>query len=336
MFSFLVKRLLSGFLVVVLVSMMVYALFWYGPRSPALELCRRDTNNRCGITSEVLKTYEHNLGFDNPIYSEYGTWAKGLFTGREMTVGTVQIDCHAPCLGVSFRDKGLVWDEFKTKFPITLSLAIGAAVLYLVVGVGVGILAARRRGTWWDKALVSTSLIVSSVPYYLFALMAMLLLTITSSVFPRVQYISFVHDPVHWFTGLLLVWLVLGVYGSTSYTRYSRGAMVESLNEDYVRTARAKGLSNRTVVLKHALRAALVPVVTIFGIDFAFLLSGTIFTEKIFSLEGIGQWGLEAVKIKDLPVVQATSVILAVFIVLANILVDIAYSWLDPRVRLNS
>jgi len=336
MFSFLVKRLVSGVLVVAIVSMAVYALFWYGPRSPALELCRRDTNNRCGVTSEVLKQYERDLGYDNPIWSEYGKWAKGLFTGREINAGSVQVDCHAPCLGISFRDKNLVWSEFKTRFPVTLSIAVGSGILYLVVGVGMGVLAARRRGTWFDKSLVSLSLIFSSIPFYLVALLAMLLLTLSTSFFPAPAYASPFHDPAHWFTGMLLVWLVLGIYGSTSYTRYSRGAMVEALSEDYVRTAKAKGLSNRTVVLKHALRAALVPVITIFGIDFAFLLSGTIFAEKIFSLEGIGVWGLEAVQIKDLPVVQATSVILAVIIVIANILVDIAYSWLDPRVRITS
>lgn len=334
MFSFLVKRILSGSLVIVLISMMVYALFWYGPKSPALELCRRDTSNRCSPAK--LDLYEKNLGYQNPIAQEYGIWAKGLFVGRDIQLGnSVPIHCPAPCLGISFRTRSLAADELKQRFPVTLSLAVGAASLYLVFGVGIGILAARRRGTWVDRLLVSTSLIVSSVPYYVFALLSMLLLTITSSIFPQVQYVSPLHNPFSWFTGLLLVWLVLGVYGSTSYTRYSRGAMVESLSEDYVRTARAKGLPERTVVLRHALRAALVPVVTIFGIDFAFLLSGTIFTEKIFALQGIGQWGLDAVQIKDLPVVQATSLILAFIIVAANILVDIAYSWLDPRVRLS-
>ncbi len=139
---------------------------------------------------------------------------------------------------------------------------------------------------------------------------------------------------MEWASGLLLVWLVMGIYGSTSYTRYSRGAMVESLSEDYVRTAKAKGLKSRTVVIKHALRSALVPVVTIFGLDVAFLLSGTVFTEKIFSLEGIGKWGIDATYIKDLPVVQATCLVLAVSVVMMNIIVDIAYSFLDPRVRL--
>jgi peptide/nickel transport system permease protein len=333
MFSYLIKRIVSGSVVVILISMMVYALFWYGPRNPGLELCRRDTNNRC--TTEKAEEYRKSLGYENPIYSEYGKWAKGLVAGRDIQLGATPVHCDAPCLGISYRSRASVTDELSQRFPVTLSIAVGAAALYLIIGVGVGILAARRRGTLGDRLLVSASLFVSSVPYYVFALLAMLLLTITSSIFPRVEYTPLFDNPFKWATGLLLVWLVLGVYGSTSYTRYSRGAMVESLSEDYVRTAKAKGLPDRTVVLKHALRAALVPVITIFGIDFAFLLSGTIFTEKIFALEGIGQWGLDAVRIKDLPVVQATSLILAVIIVVANIIVDIAYSWLDPRVRLS-
>ncbi len=334
MFSFLVRRILSGFLIVVLVSLAVFTLFFYGPKSPALELCRRDTNNRCGPTSPKLEVYEERLGYNNPMLSEYGKWAKGLVAGRTITVGNTAYDCPAPCLGISYRDRTLVTDGLKTRFPVTLSLAVGASSLYLLIGVTVGVLAARRRGTTTDKALVSSTLIFSSVPYYLVALLSFLTLTISTSVFPDVKYSPFLDNPAKWFTGLLLVWLVMGVYGSTSYTRFSRGAMVESLGEDYVRTARAKGLRPRTVVVRHALRAALVPVATIFGLDFAFLLSGTLFTEKIFGLEGIGKWGLDAIFIKDLPVVQATSLILAVAVVAANIIVDIVYSWLDPRVRL--
>ncbi len=332
MFSFLVKRLLSGFLIVVLVSMLVYLLFWYGPKSPALELCRRDTNNRC--TDVKLENYEHLLGYDNPIYEEYGKWAKGLFTGREITFGATTYDCAAPCLGRSYRDRSEVTEQLKDKFGVTVSLAVGASSLYLLLGVTVGVLAARRRGTLGDKVLVSSVLVLSSVPYYLVALLAFLTLTLDTHLFPDVQYVPFTENPASWAAGLLLVWLVMGVYGATSYTRFARGAMVEALSEDYVRTARAKGLPQRTVTRKHALRAALVPVVTIFGLDVAFLLSGTVFTEKIFSLEGIGKWGIDATFIKDLPVVQATSLVLAVAVVIANIIVDIVYSVLDPRVRL--
>jgi len=333
MFSFLVKRILSGSLIVVLVSVMVYALFWYGPKSPALELCRRDTNNRC--TPAKLVEFEDRLGYSNPIYEEYGKWAKGLVVDRTIQHGSSEYECPAPCLGISYRDKSLVTDQLKERFPVTLSLAVGASALYLLIGVTVGVLAARRRGTVADKALVASTLVFSSIPYYLVALLSFLILTLSTGLFPSAQYTPLLENPVQWFTGLLLVWLVMGLYGATAYTRYSRGSMVEVLNEDYVRTARAKGLPMRTVVVKHALRSALVPVVTIFGLDVAFLLSGTVFTEKIFSLEGIGKWGIDAVGIKDLPVVQATTLVLAVSVVVMNIIVDIVYSWLDPRVRIS-
>jgi peptide/nickel transport system permease protein len=335
MFSFLVKRLVSGFVIVVLVSLAVFTLFFYGPKSPALELCRRDTNNRCGPTSPKLAVYEERLGYNNPMLSEYGKWARGLVAGRTITIGATDYDCSAPCLGISYRDRTSVSEQLKTRFPITLSLAVGASILYLLIGVTTGVLAARRRGTSTDKLLVTSTLVFSSVPYYLVALLSMLMLTISTDIFPKVEYHPFLDNPLKWATGLLLVWLVLGLYGSTSYTRYARGSMVESLSEDYVRTARAKGLGNSAVVVKHALRSALVPVATIFGLDFAFLLAGTVFTEKIFGLEGIGKWGLDATYIKDLPVVQATSLVLAVSVVAANILVDILYSFLDPRVRLS-
>lgn len=332
MFSFLVKRLLSGFLIIVLVSMLVYLLFWYGPKSPALEICRRDTNNRC--TPAKLVEYEERLGYDNPIYQEYGKWAKGLVAGRSIQYGETEYDCAAPCLGRSYRDRSEVTEQLKDRFPVTVSLAVGASSLYLLIGVTVGVLAARRRGTVGDKILVSSVLVLSSVPYYVVALIAFLTLTLSTSIFPSVEYVPITENPAGWATGLLLVWLVMGIYGATSYTRFSRGAMVEALSEDYVRTARAKGLRSRTVTTKHALRAALVPVVTIFGLDVAFLLSGTVFTEFIFDLEGIGKWGIEATRIKDLPVVQATALILAVAVVVMNIIVDIIYSVLDPRVRL--
>jgi peptide/nickel transport system permease protein len=333
MFSFLVKRLLSGFIIVVLVSMLVFALFWYGPKSPALELCRRDTNNRC--TPAKLEQFEDRLGFNNPIYEEYAKWAKGLFVDRTITFGSTEYLCEAPCLGLSFRDKSQVTEQLKDRFPVTVSIAIGAASLYLIIGVTIGILAARRRGTVADKALVSSTLVMSSIPYYLVALLSFLLLTLSTSIFPDVGYTPFFDNPAKWASGLMLVWLVMGIYGATSYTRYSRGAMVEALNEDYVRTAKAKGLRSRTVVTRHALRSALVPVVTIFGLDVAFLLSGTVFTEAIFDLEGIGKWGIDATYIKDLPIVQACALVLAVAVVVANIIVDIVYSVLDPRVRLS-
>jgi peptide/nickel transport system permease protein len=225
----------------------------------------------------------------------------------------------------------------KERLPATLSVAFGGAALYLLFGVPIGVAAARRRGTLADKALVSSFLVLSSVPYYLFALLMWLYLTLIFQIplFSDTGYFPFTENPAKWFSGMLLAWIALGIYGCTSYTRYSRGAMVETLSEDYIRTAKAKGLPPRTVVYKHALRAALVPIVTIFGIDLGTLLAGTVFTEQIFEIEGIGLWSLQAVQAKDLPVVAATALFGATMLIVANIVVDVVYSILDPRVRLS-
>ncbi|HET8604083.1 MAG TPA: ABC transporter permease [Marmoricola sp.] len=333
MFAYIIKRLISGAIVVILISMAVFALFWFGPRNPALPLCNIDTSNRC--RPEILKAYEKNMGFDDTVVHQYALWAKGVFVGRTMELGATPYKCAAPCLGMDYRTKQPVWEELKTKFPATLSVALGSAVMYLVLGVSVGVLAARRRGTWIDKSLVTGSLLLSSIPFYLVALLASLWFTISLGLFPSTGYHPITDNPAKWFSGMILPWLVLGIWGSTAYTRFSRGSMVESLGEDYIRTAKAKGLPARTVVFKHALRAAMVPVVTIFGLDFATLLAGTIFAERIFGIEGIGKWGLDAVTVKNLPVVSVTVLIASVAVVVSNLLVDLVYSVLDPRVRLS-
>jgi len=334
MFAYIVKRGLAGVLVLVLVSMAIFLLFWYGPESPAQPICDQQTSNRCG---DRIKIYEERLGYNNPVYVEYGKFVKGVFTGREIQIGSQPIDCPAPCLGISYRTTNLVSEEMGERLPATLSVALGGAFLYLLLGVPIGVAAARRRGSLADKALVSSFLTLSSIPYYLFALLTWLYLTVIFEIpfFSNTGYHKFTENPWDWFTGLFLAWFALGIFGCTQYTRYTRGAMVEALNEDYIRTAKAKGLPARTVVYRHGLRAALVPVVTIFGIDFGTLLAGTIITERIFEIDGIGFWGLEAVRARDLPVVAATALFGAVAIIVSNLVVDLIYSVLDPRVRLS-
>lgn len=335
MFAYIVKRLIAGFFVLVLVSMSIFALFWYGPEEPAKPLCNLETSQHC--TPERLAQFNKNLGYDNPIWEEYGKFAKGVFAGRDDLIisGETQ-QCDAPCFNFSYSTGRPVWEELKDRLPATISVALGGVILYVLIGVPIGVAAARRRGTLADKALVSTFLIVSSVPYYLFALLVWLYVTIVWQVpFFDGGYTPLTDNPVDWFFGLLLAWIALGIFGSTQYTRYSRGAMVEALSEDYIRTAKAKGLPTRTVVYKHGLRAAMVPIVTIFGIDVGTLLAGTIFTEKIFSIPGIGLWGLIGVSNKDLPVVQATALFGAFVMIVANLIVDLVYSALDPRVRLS-
>ncbi|NYG56088.1 ABC transporter permease [Nocardioides perillae] len=336
MFAYVVKRALAGFLVILLMSLAIFALFWYGPSSPAQPICERDTSNRC--SPEALERFERALGYDQPMLDQYGQFLKGVVAGREIAFSEQLVyQCDAPCLGYAYTTRAPVWEELKSRLPATASVAIGGGALYLLFGVPIGVAAARRRGTLADKALVSSFLILNSVPYYLFALLIFLYATVINEV-PVISdtgYFPITENPARWFTGMLLAWVALGIFGATQYTRFTRGAMVETLGEDYIRTAKAKGLPTRTVVYKHGLRAALVPVVTIFGIDIGVLFAGTIFTERIFDINGIGLWALAAVGTRDLPIVQAAALFGAVIIITSNLLVDVVYSILDPRVRLS-
>lgn len=328
MLGYIIRRLVAAFLVVVVTSMFVFALFFLGPSNPASLLCNQ--NGRC--TEERQATLEHALGLDQSVATQYLAFAKGLFVDREISLGATY-HCDAPCLGISFSTKSEVTSELVERYPATLSLAIGGAALYLTIGVLAGSLAARWRGSAADRGLVTSTLLISSIPYYIVALMSWLYLVNEYQIF-KSEYFPITENPVKWAAGLLLPWLVLGFTGATTYARFSRGSMVDSLGEDYVRTAAAKGVSSNRVVFKHALRGAIVPIVTIFGLDFATLLAGTVFTEYIFGIEGIGRWGLQAITNQDFPIISATVLVGAVLVVLGNLVVDILYSFLDPRVRL--
>jgi len=330
MFGYIVRRLMASLLVVILTSMFVFALFFLGPTNPAQPLC--DLNGKC--TQEKLQVLTQEMGFDQPVAQQYLVWVKGLFVGREINMGGTY-HCDAPCMGISYTSRLPVTDELKQKYPATLSLAIGAAIIYLTVGVTLGALAAKVRGTAMDRGLVGFSLVLSSIPYYVVALLAWIYLSLQWGIFPDTSYHPITHGVGPWFYGLLLPWLVLGLATSTTYARFSRGQMVETLGEDYIRTATAKGLRKNRVLFQHALRAAIVPVITIFGLDLAYLLVGTVFTETIFDIDGIGRWGIKALRAPvDFPVVACTVLVGAVIIVLANLIVDILYSVIDPRVRL--
>ncbi len=331
MFGYILRRLISGVLVLLVVSVAVFSLFFYGPSDPALAYC---PETRC--TPQRLEAIRTNLGLDRPVVEQYAEYMGGIFTGNDFKAGTISIKCDAPCLGVSFKLRLNVTDYLLDRFPATLSIALGGSVLFLLIGITLGIFAARKRGTSADKGIVGASLFINAIPYYLLALLAYLFLISQWAIFPESGYFSPFEDGVMaWVKGLLLAWIVLALAYSTQYARFSRGSMIESMNEDYVRTARAKGLNERRVTLKHGLRAAIVPVVTIFGLDFAYLLTGTIFTERIFNIQGIGLTALDAIGTKDLPVISATVLISAAFIVVANIVVDVVYSVIDPRVRLS-
>jgi peptide/nickel transport system permease protein len=328
--GYLLRRVISGILVLLVTSVSIFALFFYGPSDPAEAYC---PETRC--TPQRLADIRLSLGLNRPVAEQYAGYMKGIFVGNDFQAGAITIKCPAPCLGVSFKLRTDVTALLWSRFPATLSLALGAAFLFLTIGVGMGIMAARARGTPQDKIIVGASLVINAVPFYLLALLAYLLLISKWGLFPESGYHAPFHDgPLAWFKGMVLAWLVLGIASSTDYARFSRGSMIEALNEDFVRTARSKGLTERRVVLRHALRAAIVPVVTIFGLDLADLLGGTVFLERIFDIQGIGITALNAINTKDLPIISATVLIAAFLIVLANLLVDVIYSFIDPRVRL--
>lgn len=331
MIGYIFRRLLSALLVVVLTSMIVFALFFFGPNDPARPLC--DLNGRC--TPEKLELLTEQMGLNDSVVNQYAIWAKGIVDGREIDFGPT-FQCDAPCLGISYGTRNEVTDELLQKFPATLSVAIGGATLALLLGVALGVLAARWRGTAIDKGLVGGSLIVYSIPPYVLFLVAWIFLSLQWGVFEDTSYHPITDGVGAWAWGLLLPWLCLMFTNSTTYARFTRGQMVETLGEDFVRTARAKGVKSSKVLFGHSLRAAIVPTITLFGLDFGYLLTGTIFLEQIFDIDGIGRWGLRAIREPvDFPVVAATVLVSAVIIVLANLVVDLLYSVIDPRVRLS-
>jgi peptide/nickel transport system permease protein len=335
MTGFIVRRVLSSIVVVILTSMFVFVLFFKGlGDSPARNYCEKLGPGKC--TTTKLDSIKRQMGFDKSVAENYGIWAKGVFVGRNAVyVDGKDYECPAPCLGISIMTGNTVWHDLKQKYPATMTLAVGGATMYLVLGVILGSLAARWRGTIADRLLVGSSLIVSSIPFYLVALLAWIYLSLQLKLFPNTGYYPITQNPAKTVAWMALPWLVIGLTNCTSYARFTRGQMVETLNEDYIRTASAKGVRTNKVLFKHALRAAIVPVITIFGLDFATLLAGTIFTERIFSIDGIGNWGLTALSTPiDLNVVSATVLVSAILVVVANLLVDILYSFLDPRVSI--
>jgi peptide/nickel transport system permease protein len=335
MTGFIVRRLLSSVLVIVLTSIFVFVLFFKGlGDSPARNYCEKLGPGKC--TTEKLDSIKHQMGFDKPVAYNYGQWAKGVFVGRHDVYDDGKLyDCPAPCLGISITTGAPVWNDLRQKYPATITVAVGGATLYLTFGVLMGAIAARWRGTALDRGLVAGSLVFSAIPNYLIILLAWIFFSLRWQFFPNVGYYPITQDPIKTITWMMLPWLVLALTSLTDYARFTRGSMVETLEEDYIRTARAKGVGTTVVIFRHALRSAIVPVITIFGIDFAGLLSGTIFIEQIFGIDGIGKWGLQALTTPlDINVISATVLVGSILVVVANLLVDIVYGILDPRVTI--
>ncbi|TSA20801.1 MAG: ABC transporter permease [Actinomycetales bacterium] len=330
MFAYISRRLAVSLLILLTVSFAVYVIFAFLPFDPAALTCGKNCND-----PGIIEANRHRLGYDLPFFTQYFLFLKGLLFGRSFGEGAALINCPAPSLGYSFQQHACVTNLIGEALPVTFSLAIGAIVMWLALGIGLGILAARFRGRIVDQLSTIFVLIGTSLPTFLTGLLLLVFVVIRWHLipFPSGNYTPFFENPFEWAQILFLPWLTLAFAYAALYTRFVRSSVIDTSNEDYIRTARAKGLSEGVILGKHTLRAALAPIATMAGLDFAGLLGGAILTESVFNLPGLGRLAISAVVKYDLPIIVATTLLAAAIVVVMNLIVDILYAYIDPRVR---
>lgn len=330
MFAYISRRLAVSFFILLAASFAVYVIFAFLPFDPAALTCGKNCND-----PGIIEANRSRLGYDLPFFTQYFLFLKGLFVGRTFGEGAAMISCPAPSLGYSFQEHACVTDLIGEALPVTFSLAIGAIVMWLALGIGLGILAARFRGRIVDRLSTVFVLIGTSLPTFLTGLILLVFVVIRWGLipFPSGNYTPFFENPFEWAQILFLPWLTLAFAYAALYTRFVRSSVIDTSNEDYIRTARAKGLSEGVILGKHTLRAALAPIATMAGLDFAGLLGGAILTESVFNLPGLGRLAISAVTKYDLPIIVATTLLAAFIVVIMNLIVDILYAYIDPRVR---
>jgi len=333
--TYIIRRLLASVVLLFVVSVITFSIFFVVPRiagGTPETLATRYVGR--SATAQTVHLTAQKLGFYDPMTVQYGNWAKGIFVGEEYDYGAGIEKCPAPCLGYSFITKQPVWPDLLDRAPVTFSLAIGASILWLVAGVSTGVLSALRRGTIFDRGAMGVALAGVSLPIFFTGLVSLAFFSYNLGwTAPGGQFVPFTENPAEWAYSLLLPWITLSFLFSAQYARLTRAGMLETMHEDYIRTARAKGLRERNVVIQHGLRAALTPIVTIFGLDVGLLLGGAILTEKTFSLNGLGKYAVDGIFTQDMPKIMGVTLLAAFFIVIANLIVDLAYAVVDPRVR---
>ena len=328
MLLFIIRRLFFAVVLLIAVSIFTYFLFALLPTDPAALSC----GTHC--KPETILANRVRLGYDKSTFEQYWLFLKGIFVGRDYGVGSAAFSCPAPSLGYSFNQHECVTSLIASTFPVTAYLSIGAFILWMIIGIGVGAIAALNKGKWQDRVATAFAAIGVSLPTFYFGLLALFSIVIWFQILPFPSYESPFDNFPAFVTAMILPWLVLAVISAASYTRLTRNGMLETMNEDFVRLGVAKGLRQRVILRRYVMRQALIPIVTIAGLDFAGLLGGAIITESVFSLPGMGRMSIRAVVDSDLPVLVGTTMVAAVFIVMANVIVDIAYGFLDPRVRM--
>jgi len=326
---FALRRLGFSLFTLLIVSFAVYVIFAILPFDPAALTCGQKCNDI------IVEANRVRLGYDKPLLVQYWLFLTGIFFGRQYGVGQAAFTCPAPSFGYSFNENECVTDLLKDTLPVTISLAVGALILWVTVGVTLGVIAAKFRGRVPDTASSVFVLLGTSLPTFVTGLVLLIWVSIKWKIVPLTLtgYVSFLDNPIGALKYFILPWITLAIAYAALYTRFTRAAVLETMSEDYVRTARAKGLDERTILFKHTLRAVLAPITTMAGLDFAGLIGGAIITETICNLPGLGRLTLRSVYEFDLSVVVATTILAATVVIVMNLIVDMFYAVLDPRVR---
>ena len=314
MISYIIRRLAAIVPLLLIVSFLIFVLTQFIPGDPA----RNILGTRA--TNETVTELQHKLGVDRPWPRQYVSWLGKAVRGD---------------LGHSwYHQTESVTSQIKIRLPITANMAVGAMVVTILLGLPLGLLAGTRPQSIADRVVTFGTSAAIAAPDFWLAMMLVIVFAVKLKILPAISYVPFDRDPVEWFRHLILVWIAVGVPGAASFARQLRGALIDSMEQDYVRTARAKGLRGSSVVLKHALKnASLVPV-TVLGLQFAYTLGGTVVLERIFSFNGMGAYFFSALDVKDVPIIQGVTLLVALTFVTVNLFVDVLYAFLNPKVRL--
>lgn len=315
----------------VVIILVVFGIFFLVPKWAGVDIASSFVGKQADPAA--VEAVRQKLGLGDPIYAQVWEFFKGIFAGRTYVGGGDVTHCSAPCFGYSFRSEQAIWPVLTDRFPVTLGLALGAAVLWLIFGIAAGVLSALKRGSIWDRGAMVVALSGVSLPIYFTGLLSLSIFVFGLGWFDG-QYTPLEESFTGWFGGMILPWITLAFLYAAMYARITRATMLEILGEDYIRTARAKGLKEQTVIGKHAMRSTMTPILTMLGMDLGALIGGAILTETTFNLPGLGQAVLNAIRNQDLPIILGVTLITSLAVLIANLVVDVLYAVIDPRVRL--
>jgi peptide/nickel transport system permease protein len=312
MAQLVIRRLLALIPMVFLVSLMVFALVLLIPGDPAITISGENA------TEAQIEATRERLGLNDPVLVQYGRWAGNAIQGD---------------LGTSLFSSRSVSGAIAERFPVTLTLTLAALIVALAISIPAGIIAAMNRGTWIDRLATVGASAGVAMPNFWIGLVLIILFALWNPWLPALGYVSITEDPWRAIRHLILPAITLGTSAAAETTRQLRSALSDVLHQDYIRTAKAKGLRGRAVIVRHALKNAAVPVITVIGLQVSLLLGGSVIVEQVFGIPGLGQLAIRAVLERDIPMIQGVVVVTTVIVLFVNLLVDLAYGWLNPKVR---